>query len=89
MSHNRGETLLTIKNIADGPSAHGAHRLSTITTVPGCVHIRMDSTLHRVLPSVGTMPSSPLKTKQNFPLRIGSSAASTCKCELMSFARFC
>jgi len=86
MSHNRGETLLAIKNIADGPRAHGAHGFPQLRRTRLRPHPYGQHT-YRVLPSLRTVPSSPLKTNRT-SVEDRSSAASTCKCELVSFARF-
>ena len=44
---------------------------------------------HRDLPSSNPALSLPLSAKQNLPLRMGRSSASTCRCVLISLARFC
>src|SRR6201987_4818334 len=80
MAHHRREAVLAVQHMADRPRARCAHRLAAIATVTCCVHLTMDSTLHRVLPSIRT---------EKFPLRMGSSSASIWVCELTSFARFC
>jgi len=72
-THSGGQAIFAIENIADWASAHRAHRLSAITTKPGCIHLRMDGTLHRILPSQ----------------QEGHAAASTMEREAKSFARFC
>src|SRR5215471_13206376 len=51
MPHHRRQAILAVQHVAHRPRAHRTHRLTAISAVPGCVHIYMDSTLHRVLPS--------------------------------------
>src|SRR5258708_38625314 len=73
MAHHGSETIFAVEHITNRAAAGRAHGPAAITTVAGFVHIGMDSTLHRVLPSA--------RRKNNFPLSTGSSSGSTSKQE--------
>src|SRR5262249_40929765 len=72
-AHPCSQAIFAIECVPHWTCAFRAHRLSAISTKPGCIHLRMDGTLHRILPSQ----------------QEGHAAASTIECEAKSLARFC
>src|SRR5258707_14944188 len=51
LAGDRCQAVLAVQQAPHGPRARRAHRLAAVTAVTGCVHIGMDSTLHRYFPS--------------------------------------
>src|SRR5579862_2364732 len=69
MPQDRGQAILAVEHVTNRPRAGRAHRFAAVSTISGCVHIRMDGTFHRVV-----LPSK--ATRLSLLLRRGSSSAS-------------